>query len=91
MITRKMRKRPSGDLPVKGQMKRKSSLQERKKYNMITDKVKLRLNFQGYYYFIYPTDNQECTKINTVKHGYDAMWREVKTIAGNSCCFTKTE
>lgn len=69
----------------------KSSLQERKKYNMITDKVKLRLNFQGYYYFIYPTDNQECTKINIVKHGYDAMWREVKTIAGNSCCFTKTE
>ena len=69
----------------------KSSLQEREKYNMITDKGKLKLYFQGYDYLIYPTDYQTYEKNKTAKDEYDAMWKEVKTIAENSCCFTKTE
>ena len=69
----------------------KSSLQERKKYNMITDKVKLRLYFRGYFYLIYPTDYRAYEKTKPVKVEYNAMWKEIKIIAENSCCFAKTE
>ena len=43
---------------------------------------------EGYYYLIYPTDYQAYEKIQTAKDEYDAMWKEVRSVAENSYLFT---
>ena len=43
---------------------------------------------EGYYYLIYPTDYQAYQKIDTAKDEYDAMWKEINTVAENSYVFT---
>ena len=43
---------------------------------------------EGYYYLIYPTDYQAYQKISTAKDEYDAMWKEIDTVAENSYLFT---